>query len=55
MTLIKGDFAPKPGSPAQGKGAAVTSVVKLLGDAGLIPVPPSGDPNTSFLPEMQEK
>ena len=53
--LIKSDFALKPGSPGQGKGASVTSVVGLLGDAGLIPVPPAADTNTSFVPEGQEK
>jgi len=48
ITLIKSDFALKPGSGAQGKGASVTSVAGLLGDPGLIPVPPSDNPNASF-------
>jgi hypothetical protein len=55
VTLIQSDFALKPGSPAQGKGASITSVIRLLGDASLIPVPPANDPNASFHTEAQEK
>jgi hypothetical protein len=54
-TLIRSDFALKPGSPAQGKGSSITSVVRLLGDAGLIPLPPPDDPKTSFLAEAPER
>lgn len=42
--LIRCDFALRPGSPAQGKGAVVTSVRKLLGDENLIPIPPPVEP-----------
>ncbi len=54
-TLIRSDFALKPGSPAQGKGASITSVVQLLGDARLIPVPLLDDPRVPFVPEGGEK
>jgi hypothetical protein len=44
QTLIRGDFALKPGSAASGKGSTITSVVQLLGTADLIPAAPAPDP-----------
>ncbi len=54
-TLIRSDFALKPGSPTQGKGASITSVVQLLGDAGLIPGPPADDLSAPVATESGEK
>jgi hypothetical protein len=54
-TLIQSDFALKPGSPALGKGSAITSVVQLLADANLIPAAPAPDPSEAPVLEEKEK
>ncbi|MEO8285692.1 MAG: S-layer homology domain-containing protein [Chloroflexota bacterium] len=42
--LINGDYAPRAGSPVQGKGSAITSVSTLLGAAPPPPPPPATPP-----------
>lgn len=49
--LIHADFALKAGAPAVGKGASVTSVIKLLGRADLIPIPPPTDAKVKAVAE----
>jgi hypothetical protein len=54
-TLIKSDFALRPGSAAQGKGSSITSVAQLLGDPNLVPSPLPNDPAAKFVREPEEK